>query len=443
MFPRESALQEIIDAYTHQTITAGLRGANAVYKAVLGDEKAFNQICAETPLTFAPGLLRVLQSSSPPTTEFFQSLPVTPVTGFWAVYALLLEKPGAPSRLYIGSGTNTQRGVIARFWSYDVQLHVPTMVVSSLQEGYTVSRRGLLCWAPIPRATIVATARVRFLAVEAVFSHVFFAVNNATSLDAASKSFLPWTRASVAWEPLCTHTALKEKPVGNFSLTEEEAAAIDARRRERTREVSSKNSKIYRARGLAEDPIAYRAKIAATKLVWAQNNRDKYNERAAGVRARAIAARRHVCKVCDFVAASAHNLTKHLATKTHQEQVRLAAGGRPKAPSIAALRSRRNAAKALASKRFYCGVCDKNCNTQIHLNQHKESKVHLKAVAAAEAAVAAEALASSESCGFPESCDGSESCGSPESGGSPESDGFLEAFASLESPASAYSTTGP
>ncbi|RMZ78524.1 hypothetical protein DV737_g3818, partial [Chaetothyriales sp. CBS 132003] len=154
------------------------------FKTVLGQEERFKQICSATPLTFAPGLLEVLQSSSPPSVDFFRSLPPPPVSeNVWAVYVLLLEKSAFPAKLYTGSGTSSQSGVEARFKEYDRKSHLPRFVKRALDDGYTISSRGLLCWAPLPAPLLVFLARLYLVAIEATFCHIFFAAFE-TKLDA-------------------------------------------------------------------------------------------------------------------------------------------------------------------------------------------------------------------------------------------------------------------
>jgi hypothetical protein len=63
-------------------------------------------------VVFAPGLLDVLLSDEPPTLDYFKSLPtVTETTEAWGVYVISLEKAEFQPLAYIGSGTNSDRGV--------------------------------------------------------------------------------------------------------------------------------------------------------------------------------------------------------------------------------------------------------------------------------------------------------------------------------------------
>ncbi|KAK1779924.1 hypothetical protein QBC45DRAFT_392019 [Copromyces sp. CBS 386.78] len=88
----------------------------------------------------------------------------------------------------------------------------------------------------------MSIARVRFLAVEAVFTALFHACLR-QDLDDVWGSFLPWKRDAVSWLPLCSHSALMERPQGITDLTGKELEAYNAARRKRAKENTAKNSK--------------------------------------------------------------------------------------------------------------------------------------------------------------------------------------------------------
>ncbi len=80
------------------TISASSK--NSVFDVVFPDEAALNQMASTIALVFAPGLLQVLQSTVPPTIEYFKTLPPCDrLDRFWAVYLLVLEKPGHKANL--------------------------------------------------------------------------------------------------------------------------------------------------------------------------------------------------------------------------------------------------------------------------------------------------------------------------------------------------------
>jgi hypothetical protein len=93
-----------------------------IFTQLLPSQVNLEQLLSSTSLVFAPGLFEVLQSSTPPTASYFKTLP-TKCTKLWAIYLLVLERPGCRPKIYIGSGTNTRRGVSERFTTYNSEGH--------------------------------------------------------------------------------------------------------------------------------------------------------------------------------------------------------------------------------------------------------------------------------------------------------------------------------
>jgi hypothetical protein len=91
---------------------------NPAYRLVFSERSAYDSIAACSPIIFPPNLHDVLTSSQPPGIDFFKSLP-KPTGKMWGVYGLTLEKAGCNSKLYIGSGTNTEQGVSGRLAHYE------------------------------------------------------------------------------------------------------------------------------------------------------------------------------------------------------------------------------------------------------------------------------------------------------------------------------------
>jgi hypothetical protein len=82
---------------------------NGVYALVLPTSQVLEQLMLDS-LTFAPGLLDVLQSKIPPTISYFKSLPLHLVK-MWGVYLVVLEKPSSRPKVYIGSSTESRSGL--------------------------------------------------------------------------------------------------------------------------------------------------------------------------------------------------------------------------------------------------------------------------------------------------------------------------------------------
>lgn len=92
------------------TISAGSK--NSIFEVVFPDEATLNQMASTIAVVFAPGLLQVLQCSAPPTLGYLKTLPLCDrLDRVWAVYLLILEKPGRRPKVYVGSGTNAAMGV--------------------------------------------------------------------------------------------------------------------------------------------------------------------------------------------------------------------------------------------------------------------------------------------------------------------------------------------
>lgn len=89
----------------------------------------------------------------------------------------------------------------------------------AIEDGYIYSHVGLLFWAPIPSSECVPKARVRFVAMEAMFCQILFAMTE-TVVDISY--WVPWKREDVVWEPLCSHTPLIECPPGDHNLSDTE-----------------------------------------------------------------------------------------------------------------------------------------------------------------------------------------------------------------------------
>lgn len=99
-------------------------------------------------VTFAAGLIDVLLSSSPPTIDFFKSLP-THSKNLWGVYLILLEKASCRPKIYIGSSVKVA-GMNTRFTSYNDGHPSPQCVQHTIDNGFTITYKGVLCWTTVP-----------------------------------------------------------------------------------------------------------------------------------------------------------------------------------------------------------------------------------------------------------------------------------------------------
>jgi hypothetical protein len=135
---------------------------NVFFAQFIPSLAVLEEIASTTSLTFAPGLFAVLQATAPPTIKYFKSLPIDTLQ-CWAIYLVILEKPGCPPKLYIGFGTDAIGGLSKRFQQYDSLTKLPKYVKKSIEEGYKIVHKAPLCWIPIPSASLVPKLRLLFI----------------------------------------------------------------------------------------------------------------------------------------------------------------------------------------------------------------------------------------------------------------------------------------
>ncbi|KAJ0372688.1 hypothetical protein COL26b_009130 [Colletotrichum chrysophilum] len=207
--------------------------------------KAYEDREKTHPLKFADNMYEVLMAKRPPTLDFFRTLPKPNKSNpVWGVYTILMEKANHPAKLYVGSGTNADHGVVTRLRDYKRETLLPQLVLKALQEGYSISHAGLLCWYAMPKPGQAPIARLRVITVKATMAFVFFA-GRPCKMDVLWDDMLPWTRDGVSWQPLCTHTAFLQKPPGDLDMSEEELESYNTQRRERALVQMKINSREY------------------------------------------------------------------------------------------------------------------------------------------------------------------------------------------------------
>jgi hypothetical protein len=123
-----------------------------------------SEAISSSELSFCPGLLAAMQSPTPPSLDFFESLPAAP-KNVWAIYGIVLKKKGiAKPKLYIGSGTAVAWGVRARFSEYDRGV-LPILMETAMKEGHKIVSKGRLIHGPIPSPGDDPITRVTFIAI--------------------------------------------------------------------------------------------------------------------------------------------------------------------------------------------------------------------------------------------------------------------------------------
>lgn len=261
-----------------------------------------------------------MQSATPPTIDFFESLPAI-FWGVWAVYVLVLTKPGCIPLIYVGTGTRGRKeGASQRLDSYD-RLEwsmLPRFVAAALRDGYQITHKGTLAWAPVPTPGQIPKTRLLFLALEATFSFLFWAMKSRDK-DYNMGSCCPWPRSSFTYGGLCSHNALWEKPAGDFELTEEQLEEMAAEAKEKKRKADKAYHDKQRRDGV--ERVRQRQREADRRFSKTEKGRAKRTRR----RERNKAAKHFYCKPCDYTGHDATRLRRHNASERHRKKVAAAA----------------------------------------------------------------------------------------------------------------------
>ena len=329
-------IRELVDEYLFELINLDAPDwyISHAHRCVLNAPDAPN-----VEVKFAPGLLDVLEADAPPSFDYFTSLP-RPDGKHWGVYAFTMTKEGYEPALCIGSGTNAKQGYKSRIAHYYDKKHptLPSNVRKFHDKGYDMAHIGLLCWSDIPAATVKPRIRQRFLALEGTFTNLFYSAVP-TDKDALWVDLMPWQRNDIAWLPLNSHSAFREK-AADLTLTPLELFHADESRRQR-------------------DHVVH-----------------------AGVQLRARESKRFHCDECDKDYADQYNLDEHLQTALHRDQVDINIGLKTKKPRHSRYDSQRNSSASVKqSKKHYCKPCDKSFPRPSKLTNHLNGNKHKAVVA--------------------------------------------------------------
>jgi hypothetical protein len=316
---------------------------NGVFALAIPTQEVLKQILLSSEMTFAPGLLDVLQSKAPPTISYFKSLPLH-LDKRWGVYIIVLERPGTRPKVYTGSDTHHKNGIATRMGQYRRGEMVPMYVQRALDDGYKITHEGLLCWSPLPTAAKRYQLRALFLLVECAFSLYFWTMVSRTK-DYGMPRLCPWPLGAIEYDGCCSHTCLNEKIEGaHENLTPEQIDALDSERQ-------LKNS---RRDVVTRGPE--RTSIAKKKT-----------------RAKALATKKFSCDLCNIICSDSRELENHKRTQKHK----LKAAGITKAVRTSTKRKELHSQNR-TQRKYYCSICDFTTTTQQNLDSHRTSKRHLK-----------------------------------------------------------------
>ncbi|OQO08999.1 hypothetical protein B0A48_05890 [Cryoendolithus antarcticus] len=345
------------------TPVAAYLAGDEIIKIAL-EHAALEALFTASSLSFAPGILDVLQSATPPTIAWFKSLP-TDVRRKFGIYLLVLEKPGAQPRIYVSSGTSVV-GVSGRWQQYDDGKWTPAYVQKALDSGYTIVHKGPLCWAPMPSLGKLYPARCLFLLLETIFTFIFWAMVSREK-SYGMPTICPWTLSDLPYDGCCNHSPLVECIHG-------EAEGLSAE------QIKVKELEIQARRNAAHNVKSHILK-ATDYATWKSNQ-----IKSAAVSDRVKKANRqngtYRCTTCNLNFPAPSNRDRHYRSETHKQKV----AGTWKPEVVKDPQHQRWVASNKASKRYNCTTCDKPFVSQQHLDRHCGQETHKKKVLAMKSA---------------------------------------------------------
>jgi hypothetical protein len=314
------------------------------YADILPSRDVLEDILTNAGITFAEGLLGIVESNTAPSISYFKTLDIH-ATKMWAIYVLVLEKSGQRPKLYFGCCTEKRSGVSTRLGQYRRRENLPRFVKLALKDGFQITPTGFLCWVPLPDAADRFKLRVAMLLLEAMFSLYFWAMVSRT-WNYDTRPICPWPLDSIEYDGCCGHVPLKEHiHEARANMTAEQLNTMDAVRK-------TKNSRRDQAT---------RGKVRMA--VDAKNNR-----------ARAKVAKKYFCSHCNINFGAGNQLRNHKLTEKHLNAV----AGIVKPAKNPRAKERHD--ENLATNRYYCSSCKYPAKTQQKLTAHLQTKKHLKQV---------------------------------------------------------------
>jgi len=348
-----------------------------IYAAILSTLDAVEKLAADSLLAFAPHLLEVLQSGTPPSDKFFKGLP-TNGKYLWGVYFIVMEKKGCLPRIYIDCSTALTGGLYARFGQYGRTHNLSQYVKRALAEGFTITHMEILCSCPIRTASHLHV-KVLILALEAALTAAFWAMNN-RSKTYGVPSLCDWSRDSFEYDGLCSHSALVEGVSGkDEGLTGEALEAAETALHQRRQEAKKRYSQAETQRQNDFKLNDFAAFNAARRTYWLNGNPELRAASKKRCYTKAIDSKRFFCSICNVTTATSTDLKIHKATQKHINK----AAGVPKVSKAKNQRDVAYHAANIAARRFCCDICDGVFVTQAMLNRHVNTKKHIDNATAA------------------------------------------------------------
>jgi len=194
------------------------------------------------------------------------------------------------------------------------------LVAAALEEGYEISHKALVCWAPIPPPAKIPIFRLLFLALEASFTYAFWAVND-VRFGRDMMHICPWDVATLPYDGLCTHSALREGLRGGLDLTAEQHEASAMEQAAIFRQLKAVNATNYHYKQMATNYDEYISAAKERSYKSRMLNPGQHAESAQLLRERNKEEKRYYCEPCDHAAGSRWDYDNHMESKAHDRTV--------------------------------------------------------------------------------------------------------------------------
>lgn len=355
------AILQLVLLATWKTLSdTPFRKRNPLFARFFNSQAVFETIATTASIVFCPGLFEVLQAATPPSIRFFKSLPAPPeLVNKCGVYVTVMEKPGCRPKVYVGSATSAQQGMRQSLQQYDLGLMLPQYVEDALDEGYTITHKGLLCWMPRPIASLVPVNRLLFVALEAAFTYMFWATRSRV-IDYGMGHICLWDRHTLEYDGLCSHCCLNEAILGDFDLTAEQLEDQAIEKEQKRLEMKAEQATNYHYKQMVDNYDEYIGKAGRRVAKSRANNPGRNATYQANCIKKATSEKYFHCVLCNLSFGTKQKLEKHQKTPKH-----LRKGDE-------------------ASNPFKCRPCNLGFHNQSNLTRHEKTQRHAQNMAAAQ-----------------------------------------------------------
>lgn len=196
----------------------------------------------------------------------------------------------------------------------------PYYVQKAHDDGYSITHMALLVQCPIPSIENHPKLRVVLLAMEAVFTGVFWALYR-RDIPYGLRHICPWSIQSLGWTGLCSHSPLLERVQGRdvaLEFTSEQIQELEQSAKDR-----------HRLHNVKQQP------------------KTKLRQQAA------VSSNKYHCPVCNVSCRDNASLLRHLKTPRHLKKT------------------------VMGDNDYRCIPCNLSFRFLSDFNRHKLSKTHI------------------------------------------------------------------